>query len=143
MLSIKDAKRILYSDIYEPVLDDKRFNHFILLSYNSDDHDQISFTGIVLNSRDELINKEDFKSYKNNELHITIYSFNEFINMLLNKEQAAIDLLNEDISQHIIATSIGQELIHLKKYFISDKDNYSFIKRYIDYVNEMILENEI
>ena len=86
----------------------------------------IDFRGVTLNLPSDLIGMTDFEQFEDRGTDTVIYSFNKFIELLLNCNPNTIEILGLDPDQYTIISPFGQELLERRSLFLSKRAAISF-----------------
>ncbi|MCL2873375.1 MAG: nucleotidyltransferase domain-containing protein [Defluviitaleaceae bacterium] len=89
----------------------------------NDANSDIDIRGCAFNQKSDLIGLSSFEQFTDNKT--IIYSFNKLINLLINCNPNAVELLGCK-PEHYIVNSVGQEMISNRKMFLSRKVVNSF-----------------
>lgn len=107
--------------------------HVILLglsgSYSygtNNENSDIDIRGITLNRKSDLIGMTSFEQYVDACTDTVIYGFQKIIQLLLNCNPSAIELLGLNEEHYLYLHEIGKELLEHKKIFLSQKAAQSF-----------------
>ncbi len=92
----------------------------------NNDHSDIDFRGITLNTPSDLLGLTEFEQYEDANTDTVIYSFNKIVKLLLECNPNTCEILGLDEEQYLIKTSLGQELIDNRHLFISKRAAKSF-----------------
>ena len=92
---------------------------------NREDSD-IDFRGVTLNQPSDLIGLTRFEQYEDPNTDTVIYSFNKFIELILNCNPNTIEILGLDPDQYVIISPLGQELLDHKALFLTKRAAVSF-----------------
>ena len=86
----------------------------------------IDFRGVTLNLPSDLIGLTAFEQYEDRATDTVIYSFNKFIELVLNCNPNTIEILGLDPDQYAVLSPIGQELLDHKGLFLTKRAAVSF-----------------
>lgn len=86
----------------------------------------IDIRGCVLNRKSDLIGLTEFEQFMDKNTDTTIYSFNKFINLLINCNPNVIELLGCKSEHYTKMSEDGRMLLENKKIFLSQKAINSF-----------------
>lgn len=86
----------------------------------------IDFRGVTLSLPSDLIGMTWFEQYEDTGTDTVIYSFNKFIELILNCNPNTIEILGLDPDQYMILSPLGQELLDHKNLFLSKRAAVSF-----------------
>ena len=92
---------------------------------NREDSD-IDFRGVALNQPSDLIGLTQFEQYEDSNTDTVVYSFNKFINLILNCNPNTIEILGLDPEQYVLISPLGQELLDHKALFLTKRAAISF-----------------
>ena len=129
-----DFTSILNTPEYDFIREHPRLGSRIMLlgvsgSYgygtNREDSD-IDFRGVTLNQPSDLIGLTQFEQYEDKNTDTVIYSFNKFIELILNCNPNTIEILGLDPDQYVIISPLGQELLDHKALFLTKRAAVSF-----------------
>ena len=90
------------------------------------DGSDIDFRGVTLNRASDLIGLTQFEQYEDPNTDTVIYSFNKFIELILNCNPNTIEILGLDPDQYVIISPLGQELLDHKALFLTKRAAVSF-----------------
>lgn len=90
------------------------------------DGSDIDFRGVTLNLPSDLIGMTRFEQYEDIGTDTVIYSFNKFIELILNCNPNTIEILGLDRDQYPVISPCGQELLDHKALFLSKRAAASF-----------------
>ncbi len=86
----------------------------------------IDFRGVTLSLPSDLIGLTRFEQYEDGGTDTVIYSFNKFIELILNCNPNTIEILGLDPDQYVILSPLGQKLLDHKDLFLSKRAAVSF-----------------
>lgn len=86
----------------------------------------IDLRGIATNRAEDLLSDTRFEQIVNNELDVTVYSFDKIIRLLCNCNPNVIELLGLRPEDYLILTETGQLLLDNKEMFLSKRAVNSF-----------------
>ncbi len=86
----------------------------------------IDLRGVTLNLPSDLIGFTRFEQFEDRNTDTVIYSFNKFVELILNCNPNTIEILGLDEDQYVTVSPIGQELLDQKSLFISKRAAVSF-----------------
>ena len=92
---------------------------------NREDSD-IDFRGVALNQQSDMIGLTQFEQYEDSNTDTVVYSFNKFINLILNCNPNTIEILGLDPEQYVLISPLGQELLDHKALFLTKRAAISF-----------------
>lgn len=92
---------------------------------NTNDSDW-DWRGCALNSKAEILTKENFSQVIHNETDTTIYSFNKLVDLLAGCNPNIIELGGLKKEHYLYVSPIGQELLNNFNMFLSKKAAYTF-----------------
>ena len=129
-----DLKAIIQSPEYAFLHEQPRLGKRILLlgisgSYGygtNRDGSDIDFRGVTLNLPSDLIGFTEFEQFVDTETDTVVYSFNKYVELILNCNPNTIEILGLDPDQYAILTPLGQELLDHKALFLSKRAAASF-----------------
>lgn len=128
------TKQDIYQELEKPEYDflytNEKLENIILLTLggskaygtNVDTPEHTSDTdirGIALNSKRDILLRQDFEQVVDLETDTTIYSFNKIIQLLSKTNPNTIEMLGCEPEQYLKLTNIGQELILNRHMFLS------------------------
>ena len=87
---------------------------------NVEDSD-IDLRGIALNSKEEILLGQDFRSVTDGSTDTTIYSFKRMVKMLCSNTPTAIEIFGLKPEHILYANSIGKELLTKQNMFLTKK----------------------
>ena len=90
------------------------------------ENSDIDFRGVTLNQPSDLIGLTQFEQYEDQNTDTVIYSFNKFIELILNCNPNTIEILGLDPDQYVIISPLGQELLDHKALFLTKRAAVSF-----------------
>lgn len=101
----------------------------------------VDMTGIVLNSKSDILYKNRFEQFEDKQTDTVIYSFNKIIPLLTACNPNIIELLGLKPEHYLYLSPIGQELLDNKSMFLSQRAINSFA----GYANQQLsrLENAL
>lgn len=129
-----DFRSVLNSSEYDFLRKNPRLGDRIMLlgvsgSYgygtNRDDSD-IDFRGVTSNLPSDLIGLTQFEQYEDVNTDTVVYSFNKFIDLILNCNPNTLEILGLDPDQYVIVSPLGQELLDHKDLFLTKRAAVSF-----------------
>lgn len=82
--------------------------------------------GCALNSKAEILTKNNFEQVVHNETDTTIYSFNKFVDLLAGCNPNIVELGGLKKEHYLCVSPIGQELLDNFGMFLSKKAAYTF-----------------
>lgn len=86
----------------------------------------IDIRGAALNSKREILLREDFEQVTDDNTDTVIYSFNKILSLLSDCNPNTIEILGLNPEHYLYVSPIGQELINNRKWFLSKKAIFSF-----------------
>ena len=86
----------------------------------------LDIRGCALNSKREILTKENFEQVINKDTDTTIYSFNKLIHLLAGCNPNCVEILGLKPEHYLHVSKIGQELLNNKYLFLSKKAAYTF-----------------
>ena len=92
---------------------------------NVEDSD-IDLRGVALNSKEEILLGQDFKSVTYGKTDTTIYSFKKMIKMLCSNTPTAIEIFGLKPEHILYANSIGKELLTKQDMFLTKRVGPAF-----------------
>ena len=139
-MTIEEIKEKIKTDsAYEFLRTDSHLGDNICLLYlsgsyaygtNVEDSD-IDLRGVALNSKNEILLGQDFKSVTYGKTDTTIYSFKKMIKMLCSNTPTAIEIFGLKPEHILYANSIGKELLTKQDMFLTKRVGpafYGYIK---------------
>ena len=127
-------KELLNTSEYSFLRDNPRLGSRIMLlgvsgSYGygtNREGSDIDFQGVTLNLPSDLIGLTSFDQYEDTGTDTVVYSFNKLVSLLLNCNPNTIEILGLDDDQYVIRSETGQELLDLRRLFLSKRAAASF-----------------
>ena len=90
------------------------------------DGSDIDFRGVMLNLPSDLIGLTKFEQYVDSNTDTVIYTFNKFIELVLNCNPNTLEILGLDPDQYVIISPMGQELLDHRDLFLTKRAAVSF-----------------
>lgn len=138
-MTIEEIKeKIRVDPAYEFLRTDSHLGDNICLLYlsgsyaygtNVEDSD-IDLRGVTLNSKEEILLGQDFRSVTDGSTDTTIYSFKRMVKMLCSNTPTAIEIFGLKPKHILYANSIGKELLTKQNMFLTKRVASAF-KGYI------------
>lgn len=133
-MTLNEIKQKLKSDEYRFLRENEHLGKNIILlglggshSYGTNVEDSdLDVRGIALNTKAEILTRQNFEQVVDTNTDTTIYSFNKIISLLCNCNPNTVELLGLQPDHYLYLSPIGQELLDHKKLFLSKKAAYSF-----------------
>lgn len=148
-MTLEEIKRKIRTDpAYGFLRTDYRLGDNICLLYlsgsyaygtNVEDSD-IDLRGVTLNSKEEILLGQDFRSVTDGSTDTTIYSFKRIVKMLCSNTPTAIEIFGLKPEHILYANSIGKELLTKQNMFLTKRVASAF-KGYIQ-ASLKLLESE-
>lgn len=134
MNTIEQIKEMLYSPEYSFLKDNPHLgNNIIILGLGGShaygtavEESDIDIRGCALNSKAEILTKENFEHVIDKPTDTTIYSFNKLVSLLTKANPNTIELMGLKQEHYLYLSTIGQELLDNKDMFLSKQVVYSF-----------------
>lgn len=86
----------------------------------------IDLRGCTLNSKKEILTKQNFEQVVHNETDTTIYAFNKFIHLLTGCNPNIVEIGGLKPEHYLYVSPIGHELLDNFDMFLSQKAAYTF-----------------
>lgn len=86
----------------------------------------VDLRGCALNRPQDLLGLSNFEQYVNNELDVTVFSFNKLIHLLCQCNPNIIEILGCKPEHYLVLTDIGKQLVDARKMFLSQRAAYTF-----------------
>ncbi len=80
----------------------------------------------AMNSKTDILGLSNFEQVVNTQTDTTIYSFNKFVNLLLNCNPNTIEMLGCKPEHYFYISDVGQMMIDNRKLFLSQRAAASF-----------------
>lgn len=133
-MNLNEIKSKLRSSEYDFLRTNEHLNNNIILlglggshAYGTEtDNSDLDIRGCCLNSKAEILTKENFEQMCHNETDTVIYAFNKFIHLLTNSNPNIIEICGLKKEHYLYISPIGQELLDNRGLFLSKKAVYSF-----------------
>lgn len=133
-MNLEEIKEKVASDEYDFLRNNPHLgNNIILLglggshAYNlATPESDLDVRGCALNSKAEILTKENFEQVICNETDTTVYSFNKLIHLLTGCNPNIIELGGLKPEHYLYISPIGQELLDNFDMFLSQKAAYTF-----------------
>ena len=133
-MNIEEIKRKVTSDEYNFLRDNSHLGSNIILLGLGGSHaygtnvetSDLDVRGCALNSKAEILTRENFEQVVNQETDTTIYSFNKLIDLLIKANPNVLECLGLKQEHYLYLSPIGQELLDNADMFLSKKVIQSF-----------------
>lgn len=133
-MNIEEIKRNVASDEYSFLRDNPHLGGNIILLGLGGSHaygtnvetSDLDVRGCALNSKAEILTRENFEQVVNQETDTTIYSFNKLIDLLIKANPNVLECLGLKQEHYLYLSPIGQELLDNADMFLSKKVIQSF-----------------
>ena len=133
-MNIEEIKRKVASDEYNFLRDNSHLGSNIILLGLGGSHaygtnvetSDLDVRGCALNSKAEILTRENFEQVVNQETDTTIYSFNKLIDLLIKANPNVLECLGLKQEHYLYLSPIGQELLDNADMFLSKKVIQSF-----------------
>jgi predicted nucleotidyltransferase len=133
-MNIEEIKRKVASDEYSFLRDNPHLGNNIIMLCLGGSHaygtnvetSDLDVRGCALNSKAEILARENFEQVVNRETDTTIYSFNKLIDLLLKANPNVLECLGLKQEHYLYLSPIGQELLDNADMFLSKKVIQSF-----------------
>lgn len=133
-MNIQEIKQKIASDEYSFLRDDPHLgNNIVMLclggsyAYGTNvEGSDLDVRGCALNSKAEILTKENFEQVINKETDTTIYSFNKLVDLLTKANPNVLECCGLKPEHYLHLSPIGQELLDNYDMFLSKKVIYSF-----------------
>lgn len=133
-MNIEEIKRKVASDEYNFLRDNSHLGNNIILLGLGGSHaygtnvetSDLDVRGCALNSKAEILTRENFEQVVNQETDTTIYSFNKLIDLLIKANPNVLECLGLKQEHYLYLSPIGQELLDNADMFLSKKVIQSF-----------------
>ena len=129
LLELQQIRKLVESEEYSFIRNNQHLGRNIILlglggshAYGmNNENSDVDIRGIALNSKNEILLGSDFEQVvETKNTDTTIYSFNKIIQLLTSNNPNVIEMLGLKNPEHYIyLSSIGQELLHNRKIFLS------------------------
>ena len=86
----------------------------------------IDIRGIALNSKEEVLLRDDFEQIVDSDTDTTVYSFAKIVKLLADANPNTLEIIFQDESAYLKLTEIGKKLIANRHMFLSQKCFYTF-----------------
>lgn len=133
-MNIEEIKRKVASDEYSFLRDNPHLGNNVILLGLGGSHaygtnvetSDLDVRGCALNSKAEILTRENFEQVVNQETDTTIYSFNKLIDLLIKANPNVLECLGLKQEHYLYLSPIGQELLDNADMFLSKKVIQSF-----------------
>lgn len=133
-MNIEEIKHKVASDEYSFLRDNPHLGDNIILLGLGGSHaygtnvetSDLDVRGCALNSKAEILTRENFEQVVNQETDTTIYSFNKLIDLLIKANPNVLECLGLKQEHYLYLSPIGQELLNNTDMFLSKKVIQSF-----------------
>lgn len=133
-MTINDIKEKLKTDEYDFLRTNQFLGKNVILlglggsyAYGTNvETSDIDIRGIALNSKKEILLNSSFQQVLDENTDTTIYAFDKIINLLIEGNPNTLEILFQPKEFYSIITPIGQELLDIRKLFLSKKVYYTF-----------------
>lgn len=133
-MNIEEIKHKVASDEYSFLRDNPHLGGNIILLGLGGSHaygtnvetSDLDVRGCALNSKAEILTRENFEQVVNQETDTTIYSFNKLIDLLIKANPNVLECLGLRQEHYLYLSPIGQELLDNADMFLSKKVIQSF-----------------
>lgn len=133
-MNIEEIKRKVASDEYSFLRDNSHLGSNIIMLCLGGSHaygtnvetSDLDVRGCALNSKAEILTRENFEQVVKKEPDTTIYSFNKLIDLLLKSNPNVLECLGLKQEHYLYLSPIGQELLDNADMFLSKKVIQSF-----------------
>lgn len=86
----------------------------------------VDIRGCALNSKSDILGMSNFEQVFDEKTDTVVYAFNKLIGLLSNCNPNTIEMLGCKSEHYFLMTSIGKEMLDLRKMFLSKRAVYSF-----------------
>lgn len=86
----------------------------------------IDIRGITLNSKEEVLLRQDFEQIVDSGTDTTIYSFTKIVNLLADANPNTLEIIFQKPEHYIVLDEIGKLLVENRHAFLSKKCFYTF-----------------
>lgn len=133
-MNLEQIKSLLHSEQYDFLRANPNLgNHIILLGIggshaygtNTDESD-LDIRGCALDTKEQLLLRQNFEQVINNKTDTTIYSLSKIISLLSNCNPNVIEMLGLKPEHYLYMSPVGKELLENRKMFLSKKALHSF-----------------
>lgn len=133
-MNLDEIKQALNSKEYDFLRTDKNLGTNIILltlggshAYGTNNEDSdLDIRGCALNSKMQILTRENFEQFTNEATDTTIYSFNKLVTLLSNVNPNTIEMLGCKPEHYFYLSPIGKELLDNKHLFLSKRAIHSF-----------------
>lgn len=129
-MQLEEIREKVKSEEYDFLKTDERLGRNIILlglggshAYGMDipEKSDLDVRGMALNSKQEILLRNDFEQVVDVQTDTTVYSFNKMINLLTQNNPNVMEILGLRPEHYLYLGSIGRELLDNKEMFLSKK----------------------
>lgn len=133
-MTINEIKEMLKKPEYDFLKNNEHLGNKVILLTLGGSHaygtnvetSDVDIRGCALNSKADILTNQNFEQFVNEETDTTIYAFNKLVSLLSNCNPNTIEILGCKPEHYLHLSSIGQELLDNKDFFLSQRAAFSF-----------------
>ena len=133
-MKLEDIKKKIGEPEYVFLREDEHLGKNIILLGLGGSHAYGTFTetsdldvrGCALNSKEEILCRDNFEQVTDQPTDTTVYSFNKLMQLLTDCNPNTIEILGLKKEHYLYLSDIGRELLDKRKMFLSKKALHSF-----------------
>lgn len=133
-MNLEEIKAKLASSKYDFLRTNKHLGNNVIMLFLGGSHaygmntlqSDLDVRGCALNSKREILTKENFEQVIDHDTDTTIYGFNKFIGLLAGSNPNVIESLGLKKEHYLYLSPIGKDILENKNMFLSKKAAITF-----------------
>lgn len=131
---VMDLEKVIAGTEYDFLREEGRLGRRVMLlgvsgSYGygtNREGSDIDLRGVTLNLPSDLIGLTSFDQYEDRRTDTVVYSFNRYIELILNCNPNTVEIMGLDEDQYVTVSPVGRELLDHRSLFLTKRAAVSF-----------------